>query len=63
MIEILFNFKILNDILFAHPTHRMILSRMQTQSAATYLLRFNFDSKRNGVKKLFVDRNVPGIYP
>lgn len=55
-----FVFQILTDKLFAHPTHRLILSRAQNESASTYLLRFNFESKYNMVKKVFVGRNVPG---
>lgn len=55
--------QILNDKLFAHPTHRTILSRANAKSAATYLLRFNFDSPYSLTKKIFAGRNVPGMVP
>ncbi|XP_055320705.1 esterase B1-like [Sitodiplosis mosellana] len=52
---------ILNDKLFAHPTHRLILARTKSQSAPTYLLRFNFDSTYSLTKKIFAGRNIPGV--
>lgn len=54
--------QLISDIVFTHPTHRMVLSRLKNECAPTYLLRFNFDSKRNMVKKTIVGRNVPGIH-
>lgn len=50
----------MNDKLFAHPTHRMVLSRVKNQSAPTYLLRFNFESTYSLTKKIFAGRHVPG---
>lgn len=52
--------QILHDKLFAHPTHRLILTRVKNQSAPTYLLRFNFESTYSLTKKIFAGRNVPG---
>lgn len=52
----------MTDRCFAHPIHRLILSRVKSQTAPTYLLRFNFDSRYSFAKRLFAGRNVPGIY-
>lgn len=50
----------MQDKLFSHPIHRLILSREKNQYTSTYLLRFNFDSTYSLTKKIFAGRNVPG---
>lgn len=53
--------QLLGDKLFVHPTHRAILARVNSNSAATYLYRFNFDSYAFSLtKKIFAGKNAEG---
>lgn len=56
-----FNSQILHDKAFAHPIHRLIVSRIKYQHAPTYLLRFDFESTYSVLKRTCVGEQVPGV--
>lgn len=52
--------QILHDKAFAHPIHRLIMSRNKYQHAPTYLLRFDFESRYSVLKRFCVGEKIPG---
>lgn len=56
-------FQLLGDKHFVHPTHRSLLARVKSNSAPTYLYRFNFDSYSFSLtKKIFAAKNAQGKF-
>lgn len=55
-----FTLQILHDKAFAHPIHRLIMSRNKYQHGPTYLLRFDFESTYSLLKRICVGEKIPG---